>query len=211
MKTRKAKTTAKPKRHTKKPKKQKLALTVSGDEIRFFLSVPTKSELKKLRRKGISTEAGLITLSESMSGEEENTWVGPSSVMAMVNGKEIPIHCKNNKPTTVRDYRGKDVVYVEHTVDGAEYTAEVVVTSADEVRVELALSEQWLLPDGRSVEIYSLEVVSPSGVGLEYQGGGGGYCEGELITADGTATGLDEEADDDTGEYRVTVSASGIE
>jgi hypothetical protein len=204
MKTRKAKTNAKPKRHTKKPKEQKLALTVSGDEIRYFLSLPSKRQLKNLQAKGISTEAGLITLSESMTGEEENTWVSPSAVMATVNGKQIPIHYKNKKPTTVRDYRGKDVVFVEHTVDGAEYTAEVVVPLVDEIRLELALSEQWLLPDGRSVEIYSLAVVSPSGVELEYQGGGDGCCVGELITADGKVLGLVEEEDDESAEYRVT-------
>jgi hypothetical protein len=207
MKTRKAKISVKPKRQTAKLKQQKLELTVSGDEVRYFVSVPSKGERRSLRGKGIQTESGLMTLSESMSGEEENTWVSPLSVTATVNGKKIPIHHKNSKPPTARDYRRKDVVLVEHTVNDAEYTAEVVVTSADSIRLEISLSEKWLLPDGRSVEIYSLQIVSPSGIDLEYQNGGDGYLGGQLITADGTAIDLVEEADDDTGEYRVTVSA----
>lgn len=206
MKTRKSQITAN-QSATKKLKQQKLKLTVSGDEVRYFVSVPSKGELRSLRGKGIQTESGLMTLSESMSGEEEVTWVSPSSVTATVNGKEIPIHHKNNKPRTARDYRRKNVVLIEHTVDDAEYTAEVVVTSADSIQLELSLSEKWLLPDGRTVEIYSLQIVSPSGIDLEYQDGGGGHLAGQLITADGTAIGLDEEEDDDTGECRVTVSA----
>jgi hypothetical protein len=207
MKTQKAKISVKPKRQTAKLKQQKLKLTVSGDEVRYFVSAPSKGELRSLRGKGIQTESGLMTLSESMSGEEENTWVSPSSVTATVNGKEISIHHKNNKPPTARDYRRKDVVLIEHTVNDAEYTAEVVVTSADSIRLEISLSEKWLLPDGRAVEIYSLQIVSPSGIDLEYQDGGDGCLGGQLITADGTAIELVEEADDDTDEYRVTVSA----
>jgi hypothetical protein len=211
MKTRKTKTATKSKRHTKKTSKRTLHLTVSGDEATYFVSVLNKSVLKNLRGRGIQTEAGVLTLSESMSGEEETTWVSRSSVVATVNGKEIPIRHKNNKLAIVKDYRGKNVIFVESTVEGAESTAEVVVTSADELRLELALSEKWLLPDGRSVEIYSLEIITPSECELEYQGGGDGCLVGELITADGIAVGLDQEADDDTGQYRVTVSASGVE
>jgi hypothetical protein len=192
---------------TTKLKQQKFKLIVSGDKVRYFVSVPSKGELRSLRGKGIQTESGLMTLSDSMSGEEESTWVSPSSVTATVNGKEIPIHHKNNKPPTARDYRRKNVVLIEHTVNNAEYTAEVVGTSADSIRLEISLSEKWMLPDGRSVEIYSFRIASPSGIDLEYQDGGDGDLGGQLITADGTAIGLDEEADDDTGEYRVTVSA----
>ena len=78
--------------------------------------------------------------------------------------------------------------------------------SVDDIRVEISLSEQWTLPDGREIEIYSLNVFSPLEVDLEYQDGGGGYINGELITADGNSVGLDEEENEDTGGYRIKIS-----
>lgn len=148
-----------------------------------------------------------MTLSEVLSGNEDFTWIGPLGVSAYVNGKEIRVHYQSgSSPQSFQDYRGKDVVFVEHTVDKATYTADVLADSVEDIRVEMSLSERWTLPDGREVEIYSLNVVSPTEVDLEYQDGGGGYISGELITADGKSVELDEEEDDDTGECRVRVS-----
>lgn len=191
----------------KSPNKKTFTVTVEGDEVRYFVSVLKKAELKKLRGKGVESESGVMTLSEVLSGNEDFTWIGPLAVSAYVNGKEIPIHYQSGlSPQRVQDYRGKDVVFVEHTVDNATYTADVPANSVEDIRVEMSLSERWTLPDGREIEIYSLNVVSPTEVDLEYQDGGGGYISGELITADGKSVELDEEEDDDTSEYRVRVS-----
>lgn len=203
----KKKTKAKVKAKAKLRKKKAFTVTVSGTEIRYFVCVPSKSELKALKGKGISTGGGVMTLSETLSGVEESTWVGPWYVSAFVNDKQIPIKFKNNvKPQWESSFKGENVIFVEHTTDRTEFTAEVSAYSADEIRVEMYLTARWTLPDGREIEIYSLTVFSPLKVDLEWQGGGGGYISGELITADGKSVGLDEEENEDTGEYRITVS-----
>jgi len=199
---------AKGKAKAKPLKKKAFTVTVSGDEVQYFVSVLKKAVLKRLRGKGLESEAGLINLSYTLSGDEETTWISPSGVSAYVNDKEIPVHYKkkNVQPWRVQDFRRKDVVFVENTVDNSTYTAEVFANSVDDIRVEISLSEQWTLPDGREIEIYSLTVFSPSDVDLEYQDGGGGYINGELITADGKSVGLGEEGNEDTGGYRIKIS-----
>jgi len=197
----------KPSSKSSAPVKQKFTVSIQGDEVRYFACVPSKSDLTKLKGKGITTEAGVMTLSDTLSGDEETTWVSPSSVSAFVNGKPIPIKfLKNEKLRWNKDHRRKNVIFVEQTIDKSEWTAEVEAFSIDNIQVEMHLSEHWILPDDREIEIYTLEIVNPVGADLEFQGGGGGYISGELITADGESVGLDEEENEDTGEYRVKVS-----
>lgn len=208
----KKKVKAKVKAKAKLRKKKAFTVTVSGDEARYSVSVLNKAELKRLRGKGLESETGLMTLSETLSGDEEKTWVSKYSVCAYVDDKEIPVHFKDDAASPLlTDHCGKNVVFIENTTNNAKYTVKVLANSVNDIRAEISLSEQWKLPDGRKIEIYSLTVFSPMEVDLEdleYQGGGWGRISGELITADGNSVGLDEEEEDDTGEYRVKVSGN---
>jgi len=148
----------------------------------------------------------VLSLWECLPGEEETTFVSPSAVMARVGDRQLTIHQKNNESACLHnDLRGKDVVFVENPTSGASYEALVVTESADNIRVEMSLSEVCTLPDGREIKIYSLEIVSPSGVELEYQTGGGGWISAELITADGNSVELSQEDDENSGDVIVTV------
>lgn len=197
----------KAKSKAKIPKKNAFTVTVTGDEAQYFVSVLKKAELKKLRCKGLKSDAGLMTLSQTLSGDEETTWISPSSVSAYVNDKEIPVHYqKDVTPQRVKDHRKRDVVFVEQTIDNATYTAEVLANSVDDIRVEMSIDGKWTLPNGREVEIYSLSIVTPSDAGLEFQDGGGGCISGELITADGKSVGLDGEEDEESGGCRIKIS-----
>ena len=62
------------------------------------------------------------------------------------------------------------------------------------------------MPNRREIEIYRLEIVNPAGADLEFQQGGWGSVEGELLTADGKSYGLYEEEDEETGETLVAAS-----
>jgi len=191
------------------PRKTTFSVSIVGDEARYFVCIPSKTQLKALKSKGVCTEAGVMTLSDALSGDEESTWISPLSVSAYVSGKSIPIKfLKNKKPLLETDHRGKNIIFVEQTIDRSQFTAQVDAYSVEDIQVEICLSERWVLPNGRRIEIFTLDIVSPSGAELEFQGGGGGYISGELITADGKSVGLDEDEDDDTGEYRVKVSES---
>lgn len=195
----------KPSSKSSAPVKQKFTVSIQGDEVRYFACVPSKLDLKALRGKGITTEAGVMTLSETLSGDEETTWVSPSSVSAFVNGKPIPIKfLKKEKPRWTKDHRRKNIVFVEHTIDNSEWTAEVDALSTDDIQVEMYLSEHWTLPNGREIEIYTLEIANPAGADLEFQEGGWGSAEGQLLTANGKSYGLDEYEDEETGETLVT-------
>jgi hypothetical protein len=190
-----------------KKRESTFAVSISGDEVRYFVSVLNKRDLKRLRGKGIQTEAGVMTLSESLSGPEETTWVSELSVVAFVDKKEVKINeSKNASKPRIVDYRGKDVIFVEHTIDNAEYAAIVKADSIEDIRIESWVDEVWILPDGRKFEILSVSVVTPKGAGLEYKDGGGGYIQGELITADGEVAELEENEDDDSGDCLVTVT-----
>jgi hypothetical protein len=192
---------------TAKAKKRKstFAVSISGDEVRYFVSVLNKRDLRRLRGKGIQTEAGVMTLSETLSGAEECSWVSQLAVAAFVNNKEVTTHesKKASNPDTA-DYRGKDVIFVEQTIDKAEYAGSIKSDSIDDIRIESRVDEIWILPDGRKVEIRSVSVVTPKEAGLEYVDGGGGYIQGWLITADGEVIELEENEDDDSGECLVT-------
>lgn len=186
------------------PVKQKFTVSIQGTEVRYFASVPNTPDLKKLRGKGIATESGVMTLSDTFSGDEETTWDSPSSVSAFANGKPIPIKfLKNKKLQCTKDYHRKNVVFVEHTIDNSEWAAEVEAYSIEDIRVEMYLSEHWTLPNRREIQIYTLKIVNPAGVDLEFQEGGWGSVDGELLTADGKSYGLYEEEDEETGETLV--------
>ena len=189
------------------PVKQKFTVSIQGTEVRYFACVPSKPDLKKLRGKGISTESGVMTLSDTLSGDEETTWDSPSSVSAFANGKPIPIKfLKNKKLQWTKDHHRKNVVFVEHTIKSSEWAAEVEAFSIDDIQVEMYLSERWTLPNRREIEIYRWEIVNPAGADLEFQQGGWGSVEGELLTADGKSYGLYEEEDEETGETLVAAS-----
>lgn len=199
----------KAKSKVKSPKKKAFTVTVSGDQATCFVGVLKKTELKKLHGSGFSVGCGLLSLSDVISGAQEITWLNPESIVATANGKKISIRKKTNDVECLeRYYYNKNVVYVENTTRHAQYTAEVFANSVEEIRVEIALTEEWNLPDGQLLEIHSVRITGPVDVELEYQDGRGGDISGELITADGKSVRLDEEEDDDTGEYRVKVSAS---
>ena len=188
-------------------KKKKFTVSVSGDQVGYFVNVPKTNELRKLRGKGVRTVGGLMALSDVLSGDEEVTWLSPMSVVAMANGKKLPINERKNKDEPlIQDFRRKNVIFVESTTDNAEYRSEVYAYSVDEIRIEVWHSESWILPNRQAIDIYTLEIVSPKNSGLEYYSGGGGCIQGELITADGKSYGLDEQEDEETGESIVTVS-----
>ena len=99
---------AKGKAKAKTPKKKAFTVTVSGDEVRYFVSLLKKADLKRLQGKGLESEAGLMTLSETLSGDEEMTWISPSGLSAYVNDKEIPVHYKKRMYN-----RGEFRIFVE--------------------------------------------------------------------------------------------------
>lgn len=199
----------KAKSKAKSPTKKALTVTVSGHQASCFVGVLKKTELKKLQGSGLTVGCGLLSLSDVILGTQEITWLNPDSIVATASGKKISIHKKTNDAECVeRYYYNKNVVYVENTTRHAQYTAEVFANSVEDIRVEVVLTEEWTLPDGQLVEIHSVRVTRPVDVELEYQDGRGGNISGELITADGESIDLNEEEDEDSGEYRVKVSAS---
>lgn len=136
-----------------------------GDQVQYFFGVPCRADIKKLYGKGVRTETGVLSLWECLPGEEETTFVSPSAVMARVGDRQLTIHQKNNESACFHnDLRRKDVVSVENPTSGARYEALVVTESADNIRVEMSLSEVCTLPDGQHLRPTGRSVTSDIGL-----------------------------------------------
>lgn len=171
-------------------------LTITGDEVRYFVGIPSDRELKKIQEKGLQFESGLMTYYQMLGAKTATSWVSSYLVVAKVNDTRVPIHYKKTlERKRVFDYRVKNVLFAVNTANAIEYTAKVDASSINDIRLEISITEQWVLPDQRQVQIYSLEFVSHSGTVLEYQSGGWGYIRGELIKADGSPTSLNDDED----------------
>jgi len=165
---------------------QKFILTIKGDEVRYFVGIPSNREFKKIQEKGLQFDSGLMTYYKMLGAKTATSWVSPYSVVATVNDSRVPIHHRETfEPKRVSDYHGKNVVFAVNTANAIEYITEVDASSISDIGLEISVTGRLILPDQRQVHIYSLEVVSSSGTILEYQSGGWGYIRGELISEDG--------------------------
>lgn len=203
---RKERTTAKKKKTAlvKPPRKMtKFTISVTGDVVQYFYCALSKAELKKIRGAGIQTEEGITSLPEVLSGWDEDSWISPASVVATVDGKEIPVQLlKGGSIPKVRNLRGKTIVFLEQHTEFAYYTAEVLAYSAKDIRVEIRVDERWTLPDKSEIDINFLSVTCDKPIDLVFQSGQGSY-DGVLIMSNGKRSQLTEEEDDDSGEYLV--------
>jgi len=204
---RKERTTAKKKKTAlvKPPRKMtKFTISVTGDVAQYFYCALSKAELKKIRGAGIQTEEGITSLPEVLSGWDEDSWISPASVVATVDGKEIPVQLlKGGSIPKVRNLRGKTIVFLEQRTECAEYTAEVFAYSAKDIRVEIRVAYQWTLPDKSKIDINFLSVRCDKPTDLVFQLGQPGSYDGVLFMSNGKRSQLTEEEDDDSGEYLV--------
>lgn len=180
------------------PKKTKFRVVIWGDELQTSVSPITPAIGKKLRGKGIKLDFfDPSVFYDVFGGELETGMVDPDGIRATVNGQAVPIKRSSDAPKITR-FSEQDVIVCTAENDGSIYVADVIADSVSEIAITVGHSDQYILPNDKIIDVYSVHIENYLG-SIDLESGRGGLVEAYALSSSGDELTLDWNEDEDDG------------